>query len=215
MKVKQRDFMAKFGHYKNDEVEIIGRNDVVVGTYIPGRLPEGAKWMRVNEDVNKGDAIVNKKEIADKIVEEAGEKKKYFPVAPEIDCRYANAWMSKDSTDNAEGLGRIAKDLKENFPEDIIDVSDPVGTCDICHNLSKELWEHEEEGIERNVCRNCFAVRFDTLDKLEKFLSTKKRVQWTNEYELEKKGKLSITMRSPAKFSDFNPIPKPVKKEKK
>jgi len=110
------------------------------------------------------------------------------------------------------------QDALNNPPEVTATRTDEVfvGTCDICGSPSKELWEHEEDGVERSVCRNCFAVRMPEKvpAQFEAFLRTRRKVQWTNEIETGN-GKLSFTMRAPATFKDFNPLPKPVKKEKK
>lgn len=189
IQVKLRDFLRDFTKYKDQAVEVLGKN--------------GESWLWQKNVRQSSDSLSDKKEIADKIVEEV---------------------LSKDSTDNAEvsdipvtpkiqeGLNRIARTLDKIYPEEI------VGTCDICHTPSKELWEHEEEGIERNVCFGCFMTVFKGQasnpkpyrTQLKEFLLTKKKVE--SVYNVGRA--VEVPLKASAQFSDFNPIPKPPKKKK-
>jgi hypothetical protein len=223
VQVKRRDFILRFKDFENKEVEIVNK-DKVLGVYIPQSLrPDPGMLTESNlERVMISTNHPDRKETADKIVESVmiGKGGKSPPLE-ETDCRYANAWVSQDSTDNAGKKCPEPRCRNGEYPFEENDqivwdscptCSEIVGPCDICSQPSKELWEHEEEGIERNVCRDCFAVRFDTLDKLERFLKTKRMLLLGPSFD---GGKTRSIWMKEADFSDFNPIPKPVKKEKK
>jgi hypothetical protein len=175
---------------------------------------------------SKSDVVQNRKETADKIVESVMKKGmkraglsedfiedcsnfkkedgKYLMEIPE------KRLSSQDSTDNAE-INIKPEFINEGF----------VGDCDICGHISKELWEHEELGdqgfMEKNVCKTCLRSRFVSApfgsfdDEFEKFLSKKRKLV----PNLGRSPKILVRVIPAAKFNDFNPIPKPVKKEKK
>lgn len=182
IQLKQRDFMAKFGQYKDQEVEILGRHDKRLGRYTPDHL------------------LSNQEEFA----QQSDKEQKFQELKKEVES---------EKLDNFSSATQDS--VVHNSFEEI------VGTCDICHNPSKELWEHEEEGIDRNVCRTCFRVNFTANAKepfdeqFEKFLRAKKKV------DIYGRGTDDLVLRplpllkSSAKFTDFTPVPKPVKKTKK
>lgn len=125
-------------------------------------------------------------------------------------------------SDKAQKFQELKVELEDRFkPSGEISGPDPelqscelwVGACDICHYGVKELWEHEEEGVERNVCRNCFAVRMPekTPAQFEAFLRTRGKVARDS---IEPRGVKFTPLHSEATFINFNPIPKPVKKSK-
>lgn len=215
--VKKRDFILKFSEYEDKEVKIIGKNGKVLGIYLGGEFVS-------RDNVNKGDAIVNKKEIADKIVEEIYEKARNNPgirpqpfITTERNKKMFQdaGMMSKDSTDNAVEYSDEDTHAEVHARAMGLDI---VGTCDICHTPSKELWEHEEEpGQELKVCQRCFSNsgRFKTHRDLEHFLLCKNKVGETFPEDIPVVGLQRMELKPPAKFVGFNPIPKPLKKIKK
>lgn len=150
---------------------------------------------RVHDIGLQDEGGVHKKQIADKIVEEA-----MNPKTPEF--------------------GGIKNDMPPDtviIPKNLEDkAKEVIGLCDVCGFPAQELWEHEEEGVERNVCRNCFQKNAFTLgitreEDFESFLGTKKGVYIYREISSPE----PVVLHKTAEFSAAaRPTPKPVKKNK-
>ncbi len=221
IQVKLRDFLRDFTKYRDQPVEVLGKGKV---------------WTWQEKDVRQNeDNLSDKKETADKIVEVIEARPgKLLP-----NGEYIFDEVSKDSTDNAEvcvncgnsllegevitcqkcwdvGIKNTKmlqlEKLLEESGIDIVKKEEFVGTCDICSNPSKELWEHEEEGIERNVCRECLRqASWGTPAQFERMMERKKKLGFIQDNFQQKKIPVKF---HPTFKPEFNPIPKPVKKEK-
>lgn len=193
--VKQRDFILKFSQYRDREIQIVNKNEII-GVFSPADLlTKGDIGIPASGEDGRGEPkeFVNKSEKEEKFQE--------LKERIEVHAKWTSGVMSK---------------LDEEILADIspTDTSAITAECQRCKNFTPDLWTLWEDGKEYDVCRNCIAVNFPSRSHLEAYLRTLVKVQM-----LPKSGE-TITVRSarciPNSFShEFNPLPKPVKEKKK
>lgn len=243
-RIKKRDFILHFSQYEGQSTEVLGKNNQIIGTWVPFEIDRiTADGLSGKMTVNKGEenSLQSKSELSEQQKQELTDgtgqyigmerrdlsdkaqkfqelKAKIEEASPGTEVLEVDDDMQKDMDEIGailkrelanEGFGKSAIELDK----EILNENGFVGICDICGNPSQELWEHEEEGVERNVCRNCFAVigHWETADKFEAFLRTKRKVS----PDIGRAVDVPLVIHKVATFTNFNPIPKPLKKEKK
>jgi len=162
--VKQRDFQHDFCQYRDQEIEVIGRNGKLIGYW----LPSSRKIEKYKE--------------------------------PE--------GMSTEQT--LERTEKICTAIEGG--KDEVQISHAVDQCDFCNCMKNTLWYKWEDGEEWKICKNCVSTTCAPSELKQKLRSMKKvEIQPPQEAQATE----TVPMKPTARFGNFNPQPKPVKKKKK
>lgn len=203
-RVKQRDFVRNFVLWKEKKVEIIGKNDEIIG-YYAGNLSEFAEFF--SKVVDK--VAANK--YLDKCADDLSKKIEEYPVE------------ATETVEIPENVGVTDTIIKVGNEYDLNDAIKELYDCQRCDKGFADLWIVWEDGEEHKWCRMCLG-NSSNVDRylgsdmsrptaIERYLSTLEKVDGKI---IKRYGKQDpVALKPQTKADNFNPQPKPVKSKKK
>jgi len=206
-RVKQRGFVRVFAKWKFRCVEVIGKGGEEVGTWLPaGELNklEGYIFDLIDNFEKK---VVDKKQIADEIVDKVQSGAKY---------QVEHGINPEDMVDEVEATETVPIKLERERDASHEAMVKELYECQRCDKGFADLWIVWEDGEERHFCGGCIPNNFRNRDAFERYLNGLEKVGGqTQEKIVFRKSSVSSPLKPQTKADNFNQQPKPPPKKKK